>query len=886
MPANLFIQPNGNNTIINPVAGYVAINHSSPTYPLHVAGRAFASSWAVSSSISDLVNNSPWYGIGISNLLIGTATGTQYAVQLAGYFGVLLRTSGVNFAFTQASLGLNTTTPTAGFMLDSRGSMRVEVADPRIDLVGTYRTFLTQVVDGANAAASYWRLYDNTAGTTSPRLKVDASGKFSVTKSDGSDVFTVEQSGNLTAGSSGSGMVLDFRSYGANRLDLRWSSTGTFYLNPDLGTDGGNIIAFENSTGVLRLASMNATSLATLKNSSELQFVGKYWTTSLQVAIASMQLKMDATTPTYRLAFSVGVTDAVNIRQDGYVGIGTTAPYTKTEINYGTLIAVSGTTPNTTTALTLSANDPGTTAAGNGTLLQIRPITNRGAVVAIGAVNTTTNKDANGALVFYCNSGNGQVTEAMRLINTGSFGIGTTAPLAKLDVSAASGTVDIRLTNGGTTYANIYAGSGVGALNIFATNASEGITFGTNNTAQFYLSSTGNLGVGATASIPAYAIDARKGSADCNIVATSSSTTTLASLAAFNDSGTSSQIRLFAYGDSSAGTAAGVTLAGRTRIFASSLNGLLIHNSSSGPIQFAQFTAEVARLAGNVLAVGSTVTTDASRFLARGNSASDEVIARVDNVNATLSSIGARAILEVAALNSDSTVTRGRIQAKGASTGLFDYKAVEVGTPDNVPVYLFNNNTTRVYIDSTVSFAAPISVNSGNNVTLVNGNLVMGTAGNGIDFSATAGTGTSELLDDYEEGNWSPTITSSSGTVVTNTSASIGRYTKVGRLVTIQFYVSVTSVTTPTGNVYINNLPFTVSAAGYGQYGVSTFVEFYRGATSGTNFAHVVGTLFNNSTTITCYWYSTDRTWNTNAATFLSGSANIMTGVVSYITDA
>ena len=380
VPANLFIQPNGNNTIINPVAGYVAINHSSPTYPLHVAGRAFASSWAVSSSISDLVNNSPWYGIGISNLLIGTATGTQYAVQLAGYFGVLLRTSGVNFAFTQASLGLNTTTPTAGFMLDSRGSMRVEVADPRIDLVGTYRTFLTQVVDGANAAASYWRLYDNTAGTTSPRLKVDASGKFSVTKSDGSDVFTVEQSGNLTAGSSGSGMVLDFRSYGANRLDLRWSSTGTFYLNPDLGTDGGNIIAFENSTGVFRLASMNATSLATLKNSSELQFVGKYWTTSLQVAIASMQLKMDATTPTYRLAFSVGVTDAVNIRQDGYVGIGTTAPYTKTEINYGTLIAVSGTTPNTTTALTLSANDPGTTAAGNGTLLQIRPITNRGAV--------------------------------------------------------------------------------------------------------------------------------------------------------------------------------------------------------------------------------------------------------------------------------------------------------------------------------------------------------------------------------------------------------------------------------------------------------------------------------------------------------------------------
>jgi hypothetical protein len=34
------------------------------------------------------------------------------------------------------------------------------------------------------------------------------------------------------------------------------------------------------------------------------------------------------------------------------------------------------------------------------------------------------------------------------------------------------------------------------------------------------------------------------------------------------------------------------------------------------------------------------------------------------------------------------------------------------------------------------------------------GNLVISTSGKGIDFSATPGTGTSELLDDYEEGTW------------------------------------------------------------------------------------------------------------------------------------
>jgi hypothetical protein len=40
-------------------------------------------------------------------------------------------------------------------------------------------------------------------------------------------------------------------------------------------------------------------------------------------------------------------------------------------------------------------------------------------------------------------------------------------------------------------------------------------------------------------------------------------------------------------------------------------------------------------------------------------------------------------------------------------------------------------------------------------VTLKDGNVVLAD-GKGIDFSATAGTGTSELFDDYEEGTWTP----------------------------------------------------------------------------------------------------------------------------------
>ena len=83
-------------------------------------------------------------------------------------------------------------------------------------------------------------------------------------------------------------------------------------------------------------------------------------------------------------------------------------------------------------------------------------------------------------------------------------------------------------------------------------------------------------------------------------------------------------------------------------------------------------------------------------------------------------------------------------------------------------------------------------------------NLVIGTSGKGIDFSATAGTGTSELLADYEEGTWTPT-----GNNITFASAS-GRYTKVGRLVSVQGIV-VFPTTTDASNALILGLPFDIA---------------------------------------------------------------------------
>lgn len=68
--------------------------------------------------------------------------------------------------------------------------------------------------------------------------------------------------------------------------------------------------------------------------------------------------------------------------------------------------------------------------------------------------------------------------------------------------------------------------------------------------------------------------------------------------------------------------------------------------------------------------------------------------------------------------------------------------------------------------------------------TIVDGNLVIGTAGKGIDFAASGGT----VLDDYEEGTFTPTLNSAGGAVSTVSTA--GSYTKVGNLVTFNLYIN------------------------------------------------------------------------------------------------
>jgi hypothetical protein len=95
--------------------------------------------------------------------------------------------------------------------------------------------------------------------------------------------------------------------------------------------------------------------------------------------------------------------------------------------------------------------------------------------------------------------------------------------------------------------------------------------------------------------------------------------------------------------------------------------------------------------------------------------------------------------------------------------------------------------------------------------------VVIGTAGKGVDFTATTNAAgmTSELFDDYEEGTWEPN--QGAGLTLSGAFSSSGAYTKVGRQVTVTAQLNgAVSIACSAGGVLCSNLPFsaTIDASG------------------------------------------------------------------------
>jgi hypothetical protein len=158
---------------------------------------------------------------------------------------------------------------------------------------------------------------------------------------------------------------------------------------------------------------------------------------------------------------------------------------------------------------------------------------------------------------------------------------------------------------------------------------------------------------------------------------------------------------------------------------------------------------------------------------------------------------------------------------------------------------------------SASQIATPITF--AGDVTLSTGNLVIGTAGKGIDFSATAGTGTSELLADYEEGSGTATRSGFTEVLGAGSITSTYTYTKIGR----QVFINIRLVTAggaqigaaAAASAAFTGLPYAAAVQATGTW-IDTVGYAVFGPTSVTSTAMFVGgpgfALGSNSYSFSC----------------------------------
>ena len=155
--------------------------------------------------------------------------------------------------------------------------------------------------------------------------------------------------------------------------------------------------------------------------------------------------------------------------------------------------------------------------------------------------------------------------------------------------------------------------------------------------------------------------------------------------------------------------------------------------------------------------------------------------------------------------------------------------------------------------------------------------------GYGIDFSATSDVSgkTSELLDDYEEGTWSPVWSdATSGGTTSSSNQMHGRYTKIGRMVTAHFFTWGLPSQGTSNAIILQGLPYAAGEigeifgsvqAGYYNDGNTSTYNLGVFVTSGNTYGYLV---WNNA--------GNNDVTSASFSGFINGYTNF-TGTLTYL---
>ena len=170
-----------------------------------------------------------------------------------------------------------------------------------------------------------------------------------------------------------------------------------------------------------------------------------------------------------------------------------------------------------------------------------------------------------------------------------------------------------------------------------------------------------------------------------------------------------------------------------------------------------------------------------------------------------------------------------------------DYCGISHNTDGNMVIYQDNPNGNG-QIDFQTGGANRVSMQSDKLRPWNNEGMTLGTSGlrwgnvftSGINFAHTSDASgmSNELLDDYEEGSWTPDIQNTGGSSLNNGySWRTGKYTKVGNLVFCTFALGLSAAISSSSQIRLGGIP----------YGISGHSYFYYFVLHGYNFASGIG---------------------------------------------
>ena len=239
-------------------------------------------------------------------------------------------------------------------------------------------------------------------------------------------------------------------------------------------------------------------------------------------------------------------------------------------------------------------------------------------------------------------------------------------------------------------------------------------------------------------------------------------------------------------------------------------------------------------------------------------------------------------------ISSGGTTYGGSLHLTGTGSSNQDY-VIAVGGGDNAYI-----SGRGLLIRDITNSANRIGVLTNGNLLIHDGNLKLA-SGHGIDFSSTNNATNSasmqnELLDDYEEGTWTPFFYAwIGGGVPATTDIAVGTYTKIGRCVHINFDLKADRGSMNHNYITMGGLPF-AHLGSRGGFASIAWTE-YVGSENSTSATRGHGIEFGGGATVHC-WLTGYTSTSSYLPVYLStsymsnGSHTRIQGSATYFTNA